>query len=86
MFHGRRKLGQRILGAVDLAVDLATLGEYGLEPVAADGTCGERAGRRDRPTRRSDWEALATSRRGACGTRTSTPADFRGAVAPYAGE
>jgi hypothetical protein len=86
MFHGRRNLGQRILGAVDLAVDFATLGEYGLEPLPADGTCGERAERRDRPTRHSDWEALATSRRGACGTATSTPADFRGALARYAGE
>lgn len=54
-------------GAIDLLVDFATLGEYGLEPLPADGRCeldGQRAG----------WEALATSRRGSCrkATRTDT--------------
>lgn len=29
-------LAQRVLGAVDLAIDFATLGEYGLEPIAPD--------------------------------------------------
>lgn len=44
-------------GAIDLLVEFATLGEYGLEPLPADGSCeldGQRAG----------WEALATPRRG----------------------
>jgi len=58
--------GQRILGAIDLAIDFATLGEYGLEPLpaptatAADGTC------RERPGLRTGWEAFATGRRGDC--------------------
>ena len=45
-------MSRRLLSAVDLAVDLATLGEYGLEPLAADGPCLERSGHR------SDWEAF----------------------------
>jgi hypothetical protein len=58
--------GQRILGAVDLAIDLATLGEYGLERLpgdaeaSADGLCRERRGHT------ATWEALATSRRRGC--------------------
>src|SRR4051794_19920766 len=31
MFHGRNDLGQRVVDGVDLAIDLATLGEYGLQ-------------------------------------------------------
>jgi len=34
MFGPRRKLTDRLLDAVDLALDFATLGEYGLEPIA----------------------------------------------------
>jgi hypothetical protein len=45
-------MSNRLLGAVDLAIDFATLGEYGLEPQTADGPCRERSGHR------SDWEAL----------------------------
>jgi hypothetical protein len=45
-------LSQRLLSAVDLAVDFSTLGEYGLEPLTADGPCIERSGHR------SDWEAF----------------------------
>jgi hypothetical protein len=51
---------QRFLGAVDLAIDFATLGEYGLEPLPADGQGRERRGPR------TAWEALATARRGGC--------------------
>lgn len=57
---------QRLLGAVDLAIDVATLGEYGLEHLpahagsSADGPCRERRGH---PTA---WEALATARRRGC--------------------
>jgi hypothetical protein len=60
MFESKETLAGRVAGAVDLLVDFATLGEYGLEPLPADGRCeldGQRAG----------WEALATSRRGSCG-------------------
>ena len=46
-------MSQRLLSAVDLAIDAATLGEYGLEPQAADGPCLERSGHS------SDWEAFA---------------------------
>ena len=56
----RRDIAGRVAGALDLLVDFATLGEYGLEELPADGRCeqdGQRAG----------WEALATSRRGNCG-------------------
>jgi hypothetical protein len=61
MFRRRKDLAQRLLGAVDLAIDFATLGEYGLEPVPVDGSC------RERPGRSTGWEALATVRpRGAC--------------------
>ena len=51
----------RATGAIDLMIDFATLGEYGLEPVAAPsaGACegaGDDAG----------WEALGRARRGDC--------------------
>ena len=54
---------QRFLGAVDLAIDFATLGEYGLEPSPADGQGRERRGHG------TAWEALATARRGGCAAR-----------------
>ena len=62
----RACVGQRILGAIDLAIDFATLGEYGLEPLPAqagdhaDGPC------RERPGHQTGWEAFAKARRGAC--------------------
>ena len=73
MFHGRNDLGQRVISGVDLVIDFATLGEYGLEPYSADGFCRERPDRRSRPSRRPGWEALATIRRGACGTSPKAP-------------
>ena len=79
MFHGHKGLGQKLLAAVDLTIDMATLGEYGLEPLPAGGPCRELTDRR--PTlRRSGWEALPTARRGACGHRASGAVDFRGAL------
>jgi hypothetical protein len=67
MVNGRTSFAQRVLGAVDLAIDFATLGEYGLEPLPADGPACERTGD-------AGWEALAwsaagsgrPSRRGPC--------------------
>jgi hypothetical protein len=53
MYGRRRSLGQSLLGVADLAVDFATLGEYGLEVVPADGPCRERTGHD------TGWEALA---------------------------
>lgn len=67
-----KRFAQRMLGAVDLAIDFATLGEYGLEPVPADEPC------RERPGRRTGWEALATVRRGHCRTRTESRTRVRG--------
>jgi hypothetical protein len=33
MFDSRKTINDRVVDAVDLAIDFATLGEYGLEPV-----------------------------------------------------
>jgi hypothetical protein len=57
MVNERKSFAQRILGAVDLAIDFATLGEYGLEPLPAAGPTCERAGG-------AGWEALARSTAG----------------------
>jgi hypothetical protein len=98
MLHGRDDFGQQMISGVDLVIDFATLGEYGLEPRSADGSCRERTGRRSRPNRRPGWEASATTRRGACATSRareasiewrfpggdSRRADFRSAVERYA--
>ena len=73
MFHRRIDLAQRTVSGVDLAIDFATLGEYGLEPLPADGSCRARADRRSKPSRRPGWEVLATTRRGACGTGVQRP-------------
>jgi hypothetical protein len=97
MFHRRTNLDQRIISGVDLVIDFATLGEYGLVPYTAGGSCRERTDRRSRPSRRPGWEALATIRRGACGAPPahdpaigwrfpdgSRRADFRSAMQRYA--
>jgi hypothetical protein len=96
MTHGRHDLGQQVFSGVDLLIDFATLGEYGLEPRSAVGRCRERTSRRPRAGRRPGWEASATARRGACAAdgpgdvawrfprAASSRADFRGAVARYA--
>ncbi len=52
-----RGLANRLLSAVDLAIDGATLGEYGLETLPDAAEC-ELTG--------SGWEALAPARRGGC--------------------
>ena len=33
MFDSRKTSSERVVDAIDLAIDFATLGEYGLEPV-----------------------------------------------------
>jgi hypothetical protein len=55
-----KSIAQRLLGAVDLAIDFATLGEYGLEPLPADGPCRERKGHS------ATREALTTARSRGC--------------------
>ncbi len=60
----REQLMDRAAGAVDLLLDFATLGEYGLEPVAASG-----AGACEGAVVASagdGWEALGRARRGGC--------------------
>ena len=53
-----RGIANQALSAVDLAIDFATLGEYGLETLPDEAEC-ELTG--------SGWEALAPARRrGAC--------------------
>jgi hypothetical protein len=49
-----RDMTHSLLSAVDLAIDLATLGEYGLETLPDEAEC-ELTG--------SGWEALAPARR-----------------------
>jgi hypothetical protein len=97
MTHRRNDFGQQVISGVDLAIDFATLGEYGLVPRSADGSCRDRTGRRAKPNRRPGWEAPATTRRGACAPdrtqeplqwrfpRASSRANFRAALARYAG-
>jgi hypothetical protein len=53
MFDTRRTFSNRVANAVDLAIDFATLGEYGLEPVQAPSRPCE--GRRRRST--GSWNA-----------------------------
>jgi hypothetical protein len=73
MFDRRQAL-DRLASAVDLAIDVATLGEYGLEPIPADGP-HERPGRATGFRRAAGWEALPSARRGAC--RTERAVAFR---------
>ena len=78
VFARRTALAQRLLGAVDLAIDFATLGEYGLEPVPADGPCHERPRHRAvDPSAPLGWEALATARRGTCERPAGAPGHVR---------
>lgn len=80
-------LSQRVLGAVDLAIEFATLGEYGLEeidsvtPVVAGDRCRrERSGHARRmPSRAAveapavaGWGALAPARRRRCDAPLAT--------------
>jgi hypothetical protein len=50
MFDSARKLSARLSDAVDLVIDFATLGEYGLEPAPAPCRCGARRQREGRPS------------------------------------
>lgn len=58
MFDSKKNFSHRAADAADLVIDFATLGEYGLESVPADGSGGEGTGRN------TGWEALAPARRG----------------------
>ena len=64
MTKTRQRLTDRAAGAVDLLIDFATLGEYGLEPVPAPGA-GACEGAVP-AIRWGGWEALGRARRGGC--------------------
>ena len=59
----RGSLFERVASGVDLMIDLATLGEYGLEPLPAEGPLCEASGHAP------GWEAPSAlgTRRGSCG-------------------
>jgi hypothetical protein len=62
MFESKTHIRTRLMDTIDLVVDFATLGEYGLEPLEAETACaGERC---ELDGRRVAWEAIATPRRG----------------------
>jgi len=52
-----KRLVARLMDGLDLPIDLATLGEYGLEELPADGPGAGGTGRD------TGWEALAPARR-----------------------
>jgi hypothetical protein len=64
MSKTREQLMDRAAGAVDLLIDFATLGEYGLEPVGAPGAGACESAVQDFSW--SGWEALGRARRGVC--------------------
>jgi hypothetical protein len=70
MSPSSKRLVHRIMGGLDLLIDFATLGEYGLEELPADGPGCEGTGRRraapttPRGATPTGWEALAPARRG----------------------
>jgi hypothetical protein len=67
--ESKMSLSQRVLGAVDLAIEFATLGEYGLEQIEQPELAGvaDRC-RRERSGRRVGTQMAAKARRGACET------------------
>ena len=69
MYARSSSLAQRLLGAVDLAIDFATLGEYGLEPVSPAGPG------RERVAHEGGWEALG---RPTAGNLPDRPSGRRG--------
>jgi hypothetical protein len=59
MFDSKTNLSERLAGAVDLLIDFATLGEYGLEPAARPAPACE--------SRRRPHSSQAGTRRGTTG-------------------
>jgi hypothetical protein len=67
--ESKMSLSQRVLGAVDLAIEFATLGEYGLEQIELPALdAGADHCRRERSGRRAAREARTTTRRRGCET------------------
>ena len=63
MFDSKTTFTGRLTDAVDLLIDFATLGEYGLEPVAGSATCEAR--RRSHRSRPPAWARAGSRARGA---------------------
>jgi hypothetical protein len=57
MFDSRKNVSYRVADAVDLAIDFATLGEYGLEEVAQRPLPCEARRRGGRPRSTGAWNA-----------------------------
>ena len=58
--HRMNTLSVRLADRADLAIEFATLGGYGLEPIEpADAGCGQR-------DRKVAWEVSTPARRGSC--------------------
>ncbi len=73
MFESKTRIRNRLIDTFDLVVDLATLGEYGLEPLEETAGADRAAGRCVEEGRKAGWEAFATPRRGGqCGETPRT--------------
>lgn len=57
MFDSRKNLSGQMADAVDLMIDFATLGEYGLEPVRAPAQPCERRRRGRTPRSTGSWSS-----------------------------
>jgi hypothetical protein len=57
MFASRKNLSHQVADVVDLAIDFATLGEYGLEPVARQPRPCEARRRGGSPRSSGAWNA-----------------------------
>jgi hypothetical protein len=57
MFDSRKTFATKTADAVDLVIDFATLGEYGLEPVGAAPRPCEGRGRSGAPRSTGAWNA-----------------------------
>jgi hypothetical protein len=67
MFDSKTTLTGRLTDAVDLLIDFATLGEYGLEPTEAPLSCEAR--RRPHPSRPVSRSRVTDRARGVVSTR-----------------
>lgn len=57
MFDSRKTISHQVADAIDLAIDFATLGEYGLEPVDQRPLACEARRRGARPRSSGAWNA-----------------------------
>lgn len=81
MFDSKQTLTNRLADAVDLAIDFATLGEYGLEPVGSTPPACE--GARRRGHQESFNEALFPSRYRGSGRNAARRRGGRGASSAF---